>query len=116
MLARARGLPEGADVPEEEIAVDDVLGVPTGLAPGEWSGAYRKMLGALGPGVYILIVHLASDDAEMRAATRGHVDFGAAWRQSDYDLVRDPAFRSFLTDEGFVLVGWRELARALAAE
>lgn len=116
MLARRAELPEGAGVPDDEIAVDDVLGVPTGLAPEQWDAAYREMLHGLGPGVYILIVHLATDDAEMRAATRGHVDWGAAWRQSDYDLVRDPAFREFLRDEGFVLVGWRDLARALARD
>lgn len=116
MLARATELPEGASVPEAEIAVDDVLGIPTGLTAEQWSAAYRELLHPLGPGVYILIVHLATDDAEMRAATRGHVDWGAAWRQSDYDLVRDPGFRSFLHDEGFVLIGWRDLARALASE
>jgi len=116
MLARAGGLPEGAVVPDPEIAVDGVLGVPAGLAPEQWSDAYRELLRPLGPGVYVLIVHLATDDAEMRAATRGHVDFGSAWRQSDYDLVRDGGFRAFLRDEGFVLVGWRDLARALAAD
>lgn len=116
MLERAGWLPEGASVPAEEIAVDEVLTIPTGLSPDEWEGAYREMLHGLGPGVYILIVHLATDGPEMRAATRGHVDFGAAWRQSDFDLVGDPGFRAFLADEGFVLVGWRDLARALAAE
>jgi len=116
MLARDGGLPEGASVPDAEIAVDAVVGVPVGLPPAQWDGAYRELLRGLGPGVYILIVHLAFDDDEMRAATRGHVAFGSAWRQSDYDLVRDPGFRDFLRDEGFVLIGWRDLARVLVEE
>jgi hypothetical protein len=28
-------------------------------------------------------------------------------------MVKSPEFRQFLKDQGFVLVGWRELAKAL---
>jgi hypothetical protein len=28
-------------------------------------------------------------------------------------MVRTPEFRQFLKEQGFVLVGWRELAKAL---
>jgi hypothetical protein len=48
----------------------------------------------------------------MRGATADHPDWGAAWRESDLDLVRSPAFRDFLREQGFVLVSWRDLARA----
>jgi hypothetical protein len=51
----------------------------------------------------------------MRGATWDHPDWGAAWRQSDYDLVRSAAFRDFLSAQGFVLVSWRDLARARPA-
>jgi len=51
----------------------------------------------------------------MRGATWDHPDWGAAWRQSDLGLVSSQAFRDFLRDEGFVLVGWRDLARARRA-
>jgi hypothetical protein len=49
----------------------------------------------------------------MRGATYDHPDWGAAWRQHDLDMVKSPEFRQFLKDQGFVLVGWRELAKAL---
>jgi hypothetical protein len=29
-------------------------------------------------------------------------------------MVKSPEFRQFLKDQGFVLVGWKDLARALA--
>jgi hypothetical protein len=74
--------------------------------------AYKAMLGPLPPGVYQLIVHLGYDDEELRGATWDHPDRGARWRQADFDLVRSAAFQQFLRDEGFVLVSWRELARA----
>jgi len=71
------------------------------------------MLQPLAPGVYELIVHLAFDDDEMRGATWNHPDWGAAWRQHDFDMVKSPEFRQFLKDQRFVLVGWKDLARAL---
>jgi len=92
--------------------IDRVVSISPGVAPADWMTAYEKLLAPLPPGVYQLIVHLAYDDEEMRAATRGHVDWGAAWRQSDLDLVRNPRFRKFLEQQGFVLVTWKALAAA----
>jgi hypothetical protein len=60
-----------------------------------------------------VIVHLAYDDEEMRGATFDHPDWGAAWRQHDFDMVKSPEFQKFLNDQGFVLVGWKDLAKAL---
>lgn len=120
-LGRDYGLPilanrgeaaEGIQVPAEEAPVDEVLGVGPGIPASEWRAAYEKMLAPLGPGVYQLIVHLAYDDDEMRGATWDHPDWGAAWRQADFDLVRDPGFQRFLKDQGFVLIGWKDVARA----
>jgi predicted glycoside hydrolase/deacetylase ChbG (UPF0249 family) len=97
---------------EAEALIDRVLSMEPGVPAAEWRQAYEKLLAPLPPGVYELIVHLAYDDEEMRGATFDHPDWGAAWRQSDLELVRDPAFREFLGKQGFVLVGWGDLARA----
>jgi predicted glycoside hydrolase/deacetylase ChbG (UPF0249 family) len=77
-----------------------------------WLEAYKAMLAPLPPGVYQLIVHLGYDDEELRGATWNHADWGARWRQADLDLVRSAEFQQFLRDEKFVLVSWRDLARA----
>ena len=74
------------------------------------SGHYR--LSGLPPGVYELIVHLAYDDDEMRGATWDHPNWGAAWRQSDLDLVKSAAFQEFLKQQQFKLMTWRELGKA----
>jgi hypothetical protein len=91
--------------------VDRVLSIEPGVSKADWQAAYEKMLGPLPPGVYELIVHLAYDDEEMRGATGDHPDWGAAWRQSDFELVKSAAFRDFLSRQGFVLVGWKDLGR-----
>ena len=97
----------------EQALVDRVLSIGPGVPPERWREAYEEMPAPLPPGVYQLIVHLAYDDEEMRGATWDHPDWGAAWRQADLDLVRSEEFRAFLREQGFVLVGWRDLARAM---
>jgi hypothetical protein len=52
----------------------------------------------------------------MRGATYNHPDWGAAWRQADFDMVKSPEFQQFLKDQGFILVKWKDLARALPAD
>jgi hypothetical protein len=59
-----------------------------------------------------MVVHLAYSDEEMWAATTDHPDWGAAWRRQDLDVVSSPEFRAFLRAQGFVLVGWKDLAAA----
>jgi len=60
-------------------------------------------------------VHLAYADDEMQAATFDHPDWGAQWRENDLNMVKSQEFQRFLKDQGFVLVSWRELAKALPA-
>lgn len=92
--------------------VDRVLSMAPGVAPDQWLDAYKKMLMPLAPGVYELIVHLGHDDDEMRGATSDHPNWGAAWRQSDLDLVKSAAFQDFLKQQQFHLITWRELGKA----
>ena len=92
--------------------IDRVISIAPGVARADWLAAYQQLLEPLPPGVYQLILHLAHDDEEMRAATRGHADWDATWRQADLDLVRSAAFRQFLEQQGFVLVTWKELSAA----
>jgi predicted glycoside hydrolase/deacetylase ChbG (UPF0249 family) len=105
--------PQGAAPPADEVLVEKVIGIEPGIDPKDWTAWYEKRLATLGPGVYQIIVHLAYDDEEMRGATSNHPDWGAAWRQRDFDMVRSTEFRQFLKDQGFVLVGWKELGKAL---
>ncbi|HSZ61529.1 MAG TPA: polysaccharide deacetylase family protein [Terriglobales bacterium] len=110
------GPPSGISVPAEEITVQQIVTMEPGVVPSNsdkaWLDWYEKQLSALPPGgVYQLIVHLAYDDEEMRGATWDHPDWGAAWRQRDFDTMKSAEFRQFLKDQGFVLVTWKELAK-----
>jgi len=103
----------GITLPPEETLVNGVFQMQPGVPIDQWLDAYKKMLAPLKPGVYQLIVHLAYDDPEMRAAARDHPDWGAAWRQADVETVSSPEFQQFLKDQKFIVVRWQDLARAL---
>jgi predicted glycoside hydrolase/deacetylase ChbG (UPF0249 family) len=118
-LGRAYKLPVMLDdrattvAPPGTVLLNQLLQMTPGTAKAQWLEAYRKMLEPLPPGSYQLIVHLAYDDDEMRGATFDHPNWGAEWRQNDFDLVRSSEFQRFLKDQNFILVGWKDLAKAL---
>jgi predicted glycoside hydrolase/deacetylase ChbG (UPF0249 family) len=106
-------IPAGVTAPPEETLIDQVLEMSPGVDAAHWLDWYEKSLAPLKPGVYQLIVHLAHNDEEMQGATWDHPDWGAAWRQQDFNMVKSAEFQKFLKDQGFVLVTWRELGKAL---
>jgi len=94
------------------IVLDAVLEIEPGVAKADWLATYEKMLQPLPPGTYELIVHLAHNDPDIQAATADHPNWGAQWRQNDFDMVRSAEFRQFLKEQGFILVSWTDLAKA----
>jgi hypothetical protein len=117
LLSRGAGtyLPAGTS-PAPYALVDKVVAIDVGVAPKDWFKAYQDLLHPLPPGVYQLIVHTAFDDEEMRGATWDHPNWGSVWRQFDYDMLKSSEFRQFLKDEKFILVSWRDLAKALPSD
>ena len=105
-----------AKITQGSVLVDRILQMMPGVPQSQWLDAYKKMLAPLPAGTYELIVHLAHDDAEIQGATSDHADWGAQWRQNDLDLVSNPEFQKFLKDQGFILVTWKDLAKAMPAE
>ena len=103
------------DTEPRAVLIDRILGLQASVPADQWAKAYEDILRPLPPGTYQIIVHLAYADDEMLAATYGHPDWGAQWRQNDLDMVKSTEFRNFLKEQGFILVSWRELAKALPA-
>ncbi len=109
-------IPAGATLSPSESLVQRVIGINPGIAPKEWATWYKNTLAALPPGVYELIVHLGYDDDEMRGAARDHPDWGAAWRQLDFNMVKSADFQNFLQAHGFIRITWKQLAGALLSD
>lgn len=95
------------------LVISTDLQMTPGTPDAQWLDAYKKMLTGLKPGIYQLIVHLGFDDPELQAISYNHPDWGAKWRENDFKLVSSPEFRQFLKDQGFKLVTWKELQKAM---
>jgi predicted glycoside hydrolase/deacetylase ChbG (UPF0249 family) len=109
-----RGVVERLKIPQDGLIVfDRRIEMRPGIPYPQWVDAYKKMLAPLPPGLYMLSVHLGYDDPEHRGATAGHENWGAAWRQADFDVIRNPEFQRFLKEQGFVMVTFGELQKKL---
>jgi predicted glycoside hydrolase/deacetylase ChbG (UPF0249 family) len=120
-VAREYKLPflavQSSDAPKElmslltdkDIVLDSVVIANPTIAPGEWKKFYANAIQNLKPGVTEIIVHLGHDDAELQAVTVDHPDYGAAWRQRDYNVVTSPEFKKALEDNHVILIHWKDL-------
>ena len=79
---------------------------PEGMS---WEEAYGSMIETMQPGLNQMIVHLAHDNAEMRAVTINHPDYGAVWRQNDLDFVTGDAFRKMIRERQIHLITWKDI-------
>src|SRR6266536_2163187 len=78
MFARAPFIP--LLLGPNDIVIDRIINIGPNVSPEGWSKFYTEAVKSIQPGVTEMIVHLASDDEEMRAATIDHPNWGAAWR------------------------------------
>jgi chitin disaccharide deacetylase len=70
---------------------------------------YTNILKSLQPGVSEIILHAAYDDSEMQAVTINHPDYGAAWRQADFNFFSSETCKKLLKENGIQLITWREI-------
>lgn len=70
---------------------------------------YTGVLENLEPGVHCLLIHLAYDNPEMKAITIDHPNWGAAWRQADFDFFTGQECKAILERENIILITWREI-------
>jgi predicted glycoside hydrolase/deacetylase ChbG (UPF0249 family) len=110
------GRPAPANVaalaPSDVVADAVIMAMQMGT-PEQWRTYYLDAIRDLKPGLSVILVHLGYDDAELRAVTVGWDAWGAKWRQQDYDVLTSAEFRQALTDNGVVLVTWRDVQKAM---
>lgn len=96
---------------EKDVMVDSVTIANPNVPADKWKAFYLDALRNMKPGLNEIIVHLAHDDAESQAVMVDHPDYGAAWRQRDFDVVSSPDFKKAIKDNHIVLVKWRDLQK-----
>ena len=97
----------------DELMLDRVLMANPEHFKSGMAEFYSNALKTLEPGVSLMIVHVAYDDAEMQAVTIDHPDFGAAWRQEDFDFFTSETCRKLLEENNIQLITWREIGSLL---
>jgi chitin disaccharide deacetylase len=70
---------------------------------------YTGILTSLKPGVSEVIFHLGYNDSEMQAATTDHPDYGAEWRQADFNFFTSDKCKTILKEQNIHLITWREI-------
>ena len=96
---------------QNDILIDRMITIGPNVPADGWSKFYSDAIKSLQPGVTELIVHTAYDDEEMRGATADHPDWGAAWRQRDFQFLTSDTFRGLLKENQIKLVTWREIGK-----
>src|SRR4030095_3920300 len=95
-----------------DILLDRIVSIVPSVTPEGWSKFYSDALKTMQPGVTEMVIHIAYDDEEMRAATVDHPDWGAAWRQRDFEFFTSDTFRKLLEQNHVKLITWREIGKA----
>ena len=96
-------------VSDKDVLVDYILSASpqdfkTGLA-----NFYTNGIKNVKPGLTYLIIHTAYNDDEMRAVTIDHPDWGAAWRQEDFDFFSSPECKKALSENNIYVITWKEI-------
>lgn len=94
------------------VLVDNYIIALSYSAADKWGNYYNYQLQHLKPGLNELIFHLGFNDDELKAVTTGHLDYGAAWRQQDYDYATSDEFKALLKQQGVYLVTWGQIKKA----
>jgi predicted glycoside hydrolase/deacetylase ChbG (UPF0249 family) len=97
----------------DDIVLDRTISIEPSVAPEDWARFYTNEIKSLRPGVTDMIVHLAFADEEMKGMTSGHPNWGAEWRQRDFEFVTSDAFRKLLAENNVKLITWRELGKLI---
>jgi len=94
----------------DDIVLDHTVTISPSVRSEKWADFYEAALKNLQPGVTEFVIHVATADDEMKAATRERDTWGAAWRQRDFNFFTSPQFREMLDRYNVKLTTWRQLS------
>jgi chitin disaccharide deacetylase len=97
----------------QDVVIDRIITIDPSVTPDNWASFYTDAVKTMQPGVSEFVIHLAYDDEEMRGATSDHPNWGAAWRQRDFQYFTSDAFRKLLQENQIKLITWREVGQKL---
>ncbi|HMJ68770.1 MAG TPA: polysaccharide deacetylase family protein [Cyclobacteriaceae bacterium] len=94
---------------ENNVVVDNIFMANPPDFKGGMKNFYTKVLKEMPAGLNVILLHAAHDDSEMKAVTVDHPDYGAAWRQADFEFFTSEDCKKALKDNNIKLVTWKEI-------
>ena len=91
------------------VIVDHLLYAEPDSNVSELSDYYSGVLKSLKPGLNTILVHTAFNNKEMKTIAGQMINYGAEWRQSDFDFFTGNECRQLIKNENIHLVTWREI-------
>ncbi|MDN5200282.1 polysaccharide deacetylase family protein [Fulvivirgaceae bacterium BMA10] len=111
------GLDPNLYISNDDFCVDNVfLGNYADFEKGQLEAYYERVLDNLPTGLNIVLIHTAFDVPEMQGIAIDHPNFGAEWRQIDYDFFTSQKCQSKIENNGIKLITWREIRDILYPE
>ncbi|MEO9893949.1 polysaccharide deacetylase family protein [Aurantibacter sp.] len=104
------GLPPAENIDAEDFIIDKTyVGEFKYFEAGKLSDFYSAVLNDLQSGLNLLLIHPAFDDNEMQGVTVNHPNFGAAWRQIDFDFFTNKENQLILEENNIELITWKDI-------
>ena len=94
---------------DKDVVVDNILSASPQDFKNGFANFYTNGIKNLKPGLTYLIIHTAYNDDEMRAVTIDHPDWGAAWRQEDFNFFSSPECKKVLKENNTYVITWKEI-------
>lgn len=70
---------------------------------------YRETLRSIKPGLNCILVHTALNNKEMQNIISDQPNFGADWRQDDFDFFISDECKQLIMENNIQLITWREI-------
>ena len=99
----------GSFITDKDVLVDAIYGAGPADFKNGMDKYYAGVLDTLKAGLHIMIIHTAYDDKEMQSITIDHPDWGATWRQNDYNFFTSDKCKKLLKDKNIHVITWREI-------
>ena len=96
-------------ITDKDVLVDNILSASPQDFKNGFANFYTNGIKNLKPGLTYLIIHTAYDDDEMRAVTIDHPDWGATWRQEDFNFFSSPECKKVLKENNIYVITWKEI-------
>ncbi|MBN2031029.1 polysaccharide deacetylase family protein [bacterium] len=95
------------------LMIDRYMMAHSNVSADGWIEFYSDLIRNLKPGITQIIIHFGFDNEELRAISIDHPDYGAAWRQRDFDVFTSDMIKDLIEENDIHPITWREIGKLL---